>query len=464
MKKRAKFKSYNRDQLFLFPPDMKDWLPEDDLINFIMDVVGSLDLDRIYESYDGSSGGQPPYDPEMMVCLLLYAYCVGIVSSRKIEQATWHSVPFRVLAGNLHPDHDTIAEFRKRHLKALGGLFIDVLRLCQKAGLVKLGHVSLDGTKVKANASKRKAMSYGRMEKRAADLNKEVARLLDLAGKTDDKEDAVYGKGKRGDELPEDLRFKESRLKRIEEAKRALEEEARVEAAEKQAEYEVKKKAYDDKPGRKGRPPAEPSEEADKPDPKKQRNFTDSDSRIMPVEGGRSFVQGYNCQAAVDEKAQVIVASGVTQETNDKKQLEPVLEKLQSNTGGVKPKCLSADSGYSSGSNCETLESEGIDAYIATDKQKHSDPSPAPPRGRIPKNATTTQRMARKLRTVKGQRIYAKRKYIVEPVFGQIKQARGFRRFSFRGLDHCRDEWDLVCLTHNLLKLFRHGNWKPQLA
>lgn len=464
MKNRAKFKSYSPDQLFLLPPDMKDWLREDDLIYFIMDVVGSLDLDRIYRSYDGSSGGQPPYDPEMMVSLLLYAYCVGIVSSRKIEQATWHSVPFRVLAGNRHPDHDTIAEFRKRHLKALGGLFVEVLRLCQKAGLVKLGHVSLDGTKVKANASKRKAMSYGRMEKRAADLRKDVDRLLALAEKADDKEDAVYGKGKRGDELPEDLRFKQSRLKRIEEAKRALEEEARAEATAKQAEYEVKKKAYDDNPGRRGRPPKVPSEEADKPDPKKQRNFTDSDSKLMPVEGGRYFVQGYNCQAAVDEKAQVIVASGVTQETNDKRQLESVLAKLKSNTDGVKPKRLSADSGYSSGSNCETLESEGIDAYIATDKQKHSDKSPAPPRGRIPKNATTIQRMARKLQTIKGKGIYSKRKHIVEPVFGQIKEARGFRRFSFRGFDHCQDEWDLVCLTHNLLKLFRHGNWKPRSA
>jgi transposase len=343
MKNRAKFKSYSPDQLFLLPPDMKEWLPEDDLIYFIMDVVGSLDLDRIYGSYDGSAGGQPPYDPEMMVSLLLYAYCVGIVSSRKIEQASYHSVPFRVLAGNRHPDHDTIAEFRKRHLNALGSLFVDVLRLFQKAGLVKFVHVSLDGTKMKANAS--------------------------------------------------------NHIK-----------------------YEAKKRGYDDKPGRKGRPPAAPSEEDEKPDPKKQRNFTDSDSRIMPVEGNRYFVQGYNCHAAVDDQAQVIVASHVTQET------------------------------------------ASIDAYIATDKKKHSDALPFPPRGRIPKNATIGYRMARKLLTIKGQRIYSKRKYTVEPVFGQIKEARGFRRFSFRGLEHCQDEWDLVCLTHNLLKLFRHGNWKPQLA
>ena len=464
MKTRAKFKGYNPDQLYLFPPDLKEWLSEDDLAYFIMDVVGTMDRDGIYASYDGSAGGRPPYDPGMMVSLLLYAYSVGVVSSRKIEQATWHSVPFRVIAGNQHPDHDTIADFRKRHLKALRGLFVDVLRLCQKAGLVKLGHVSLDGTKVAANASKRKAMSYGRMVKREAELRKEVSGLLKRAGRVDKKEDVKYGKGKHGDELPEDLRFKESRLKRIEEAKRALEEESRAEAAAKQAEYDAKRKAYDEKSGPKGRPPAAPSGDPGHVDSKKQRNFTDPDSRLMPVEGGRIFEQGYNCQAAVDDKAQVIVACGVTQETNDKKQVEPVVSKLKENTGGMKPRRLSADSGYCSGSNCEALKSDRIDAYIATEKQKHSDPPLPAPRGRIPKDATTTQRMARKLRTVKGRKIYSRRKCIVEPVFGQIKEARGFRRFSFRGLENCQAEWDLVCLTHNLLKLFRSGKWKPRLA
>ncbi|MDT8367522.1 MAG: IS1182 family transposase [bacterium] len=464
MKKRAKFKSYDPEQLFLLPPDIKDWLEEDDLAYFIMDVVNSLNLDGIYASYDGTAGGQPAYDPPMMVSLLLYGYCKGVISSRKIEQATYHSVPFRVIAGNRHPDHDTMADFRKRHLKALSGLFVDVLRLCRKAGLVKFGHVSLDGTKMKGNASKRKAMSYGCMEKRAADLKKEVAGLLAAAEKADNEDDGIYGKGKRGDELPEDLRFKESRLRKIEEAKRALEEEALAEAAMKQEEYEIKRKAYDDKSGPKGRPPAAPSGETGHVNPKKQRNFTDPESRLMPVEGGRFFVQGYNCQAAVDERTQIIVASNVTVETNDKEQLAPGLEKLKSNTGGVKPKHLSADSGYSSGVNIELLESEKIDGYIATTKQKHSDPLPASPRGRIPKNLTTTQRMTRKLQTVKSRFIYAKRKHIVEPVFGQIKEARGFRRFSFRGLDHCQDEWDLVCLTHNLLKLFRYGKWKPRIA
>jgi len=464
MKKRAKFESYDPEQLFLLPPDMKDWLEEDDLAYFIMDVVNSLNLDRIYGSYDGTAGGQPAYDPHMMVSLLLYGYCKGVISSRKLEQATYHSVPFRVIAGNRHPDHDTIADFRKRHLRTLGGLFVDILRFCQKAGLVKLGHVSLDGTKVQGNASKRKAMSYGRMEKRAADIRKEIDSLLTAAEQADNVEDGIYGKGKRGDRLPEELRFRESRLKKIEEAKKALEEEALADAAMEREAYEQKRKAYDAKSGPKGCPPAAPSGEASKPDLKKQRNFTDPDSKLMPMEGSRYFVQGYNCQAAVDEEAQIIVASNVTVETNDKEQLAPGLEKLKSNTGGVKPKRLSADSGYSSGVNIELLGSEKIDGYIATSKQKHSDPLPAPPRGRIPKNLTTTQRMTRKLQTVKGRFIYAKRKHIVEPVFGQIKEVREFRRFSFRGLDHCQDEWDLVCLTHNLLKLFRYGKWKPRIA
>lgn len=308
---------------------MKEWLQEDDLAYFIMDVVGSLDLDQIYASYDSSAGGQPAYDPHMMVSLLLYSCCKGIVSSRKIEQATYHSVPFRVLAGNRHPDHDTIAAFRKRHLKALGGLFVDVLRLCRKAGLMKLGHVSLDGTKIQGNASKRKAMSYGRMEKRATDLKKEVDDLLAAAEQADNEDDGIYGKGKRGDELPEELRFKESRLRKIMEAKRALEEEALADAAVKQEEYEIKRKAYDDKSGPKGRPPAAPSSKADNPVSTKQHNFTDPDSKLMPMEGSRYFVQGYNCQAAVDEKTQIIVASNVAVETND-----------QETSNGQRPVCL----------------------------------------------------------------------------------------------------------------------------
>lgn len=455
MKTHTHFRPYEPNQLLLLPPDMRQWLPEDDLVYFIMDVVKRFNLSPIYEEYDRSKGGQPPYDPRMMVGLLLYAYCVGVFSSRKIEKATYHSVPFRVLSADQHPDHDTIAEFRKRHLKALSGLFVQVLRLCQKVGMVKLGHVALDGTKVRANASKHKAMSYGRMEKKAQELQEEVARLLDEAEAVDAREDALYGKGKRGDELPKELRFKQSRLQKIKEAMQALEQEAEAEARERQEEISQQQEARE-KEGRvrKGRKPIEPS---GKPDHKAQRNFTDPDSRIMKEGSTGSFEQCYNCQTAVDHKAQVIVATNVTQQTNDKQQLKPMLKHLVEHTGGKKPKKVSADTGFFSEGNVIQCEAESIDAYIATQKHTHSQPLPPAPRGRIPKGATIKERMARKLRTIKGRCTYSLRKQIVEPVFGQIKEVRGFRRFLLRGLESVQAEWSLVCLTHNLLKLFRYG-------
>ncbi|MFC1827835.1 IS1182 family transposase [Thermodesulfobacteriota bacterium] len=453
MKTTSRFRPYNPDQLFLLPQDMKQWLPEKDLVYFIMDVVKQVDLRKIYRPYESERRRQPPYNPTMMVGLLLYAYAVGMPSSRKIEQATYHSIPFRVLTANQQPDHDTIADFRKRHLKTLAGLFVQVLRLCQKAGLVKFGHIALDGTKVKANASKHKAMSYGRMEKKAAELKKEVEHLLTQAEQADMKEDVLYGKGKRSGQLPKELQFRQTRLQKIQEAKLALEEEARIEAAARKAEYEAKKKAYDNKTDRRGRPPKAPSGQIDS---KRQRNFTDPDSRIMPASGSKDFIQGYNCQAAVDGKTQVIVATGVTQETNDKQQIEPLIEKIEENTAGKLPKVVSADAGYFSETNCNILDDKEIKAYVATGKQKHGE-IPLQLRGRIPNNATVKERMARKLRTIKGRATYSLRKQIVEPVFGQIKGARNFRQFSFRGLENCQQEWDLVCLTHNLLKLFRNG-------
>jgi len=455
MKTHTHFRPYEPNQLLLLPPDMREWLPEDDLVYFIMDVVKRLNLSPIYEEYDGTRGGQPPYDPRMMVSLLIYAYCVGVFSSRKIEKATYHSVPFRVLCADQHPDHDTVSDFRKRHLKALSGLFVQVLQLCRKVGMVKLGHVALDGTKVRANASKHKAMSYGRMEKKAQELEEEVARLLDEAEAVDAREDAIYGKGKRGDELPEELRFKQSRLEKIKEAMQALEHEAEAEAQERREEIRRQQEAKEEEGhSRKGRKPEEPS---GKPDPKAQRNFTDPDSRIMKEGSTGSFEQCYNCQAAVDQKAQVIVAATVTQQTNDKQHLKPVLEKLKENTGGNKAKIVSADAGYFSEANATHCELEGIDAYLATHKHRHSKlPEPAP-RGRIPKDATIKDRMARKLRTIKGRCTYSLRKQIVEPVFGQIKEVRGFRRFLLRGLEQVQAEWNLICLAHNLLKLFRCG-------
>jgi len=436
-----RFKEYSPDQLLLMPPNLNDWLEESHLAYFIRDVVGELDLSAIYDDYHSKRGGQPAYDPQMMVSLLLYGYCVGIASSRKIEQASYEQVPLRVLAANQHPDHDTICTFRRRHLEALSELFVQVLQLCQKAGLVKLGHVALDGTKVQANASRHKAMSYGRMKHEIARLEGEVEELLTRAEAIDTEEDTLYGAGNRGDELPEELRFRQQRLARIRQAKAALEAQARQEQGEE-----------DDKG--EDRPPEATGEPAPKPDDRTQRNFTDPDSRIMRDNATKSFVQSYNCQAAVDEQAQVVVAADVTQDGNDKCQVEPMAQQMQKNTGKL-PKEVSADAGYFSESNVNYLAQTGIDGYVATRRTKHTEEPDSAPRGRIPKDATAKQRMARKLRTKKGRAAYAKRKQTVEPVFGQIKEARGFRRFLLRGLEAVRAEWRLICLGHNLLKLFR---------
>jgi transposase len=453
MENKTVFRPYNPDQQYLLPPSMREWLPEGHMVYFIMDLINTLDLSDIHASYDGSQGGQPPYAPNMMTGLLFYAYCTGSFSSRRIEKATYEQVPYRVMTADQHPDHDTISEFRRRHLKSLSALFYQVLQLCQKAGLVKLGHVSLDGTKVRANASKHKAMSYSRMEKKRRELEEEVERLFAEAQAVDTEEDEEYGKGKRGDELPEALRFKRSRLKKIREAMELLEEEARVEAEAKREVNRQKEEALSRKgKKRRGRKPKDPSV---KPGGKAQRNFTDPDSRIMKDGTTKSFEQCYNCQAAVDE-SQVIVATGVTQETNDKQQVKPMVESVKENTGR-RPKVMSQDSGYFSEDNVKYLEEEGIDAYVATGRQKHGEMPPPAPRGRIPKDASIGDRMARKLRTRKGRATYKKRKEIVEPVFGQIKEVRSFRRFFLRGLENVRAEWDLVCATHNVLKLFRSG-------
>jgi transposase len=441
----TRFRDYSPSQDFLLPPSLREWLPSDHLANFISDVVDALDLSEVVDAYDNSQGGQAPFHPVLMTKLLLYAYCIGVPSSRRIEKSTYEVIPFRVLSANQHPDHDTISEFRKRHLVALGRIFLQVLELCRKAGLVKLGHVALDGTKVKANASKHKAMSYDHMQKKTDELKAEIARLLAEAEAVDAAEDVRYGRGKRGDELPEELRFRERRLRKIEEAKQALEEEARKEA--------------EAKPSATGKPEAAPV----RPKPKAQRNFTDPDSRIMRDGATKAFEQAFNGQVAVDSEYQVIVAAGVTQECNDKHQVEPMVERLKANLRGLSPKQMSLDNGYYTDENVDFLRGEGIDAYIATGRLKHGEVPPPAPRGRIPKGLTTKERMARKLRTVKGRCTYAKRKEIAEPAIGQIKEARGFRRFLLRGCENVDAEWLIICLTHNLLKLFR-WSWQPALA
>ncbi len=462
------FRAYNPDQLFLLPPALRDWLPEGHLALFISDVVDeALDLTPILATYETGDGrGQPPYHPALMVKLLLYAYCTGKPSSRQIEQATYEEVPYRVLAANSHPDHDSLAAFRQRHLAALAGLFAQVLDLCRRAGLVKLGHVALDGTKVLANASKHKAMSYGRMAEAEQRLQQEIAALLAQAQQVDAAEDAQYGKGRRGDELPAELARRESRLAKIRAAKAALEAEARAEAAEAAAAAQAKlaeRQRQAEITGRKptGRPPKVPDPTQATPKPKAQRNFTDPESRIMKDGATKSFVQAYNAQAAVDGGAQVIVAADVTQEANDKQQLVPMVTQAVANCGQP-PAAASADSGYFSEAAVTAPALAAIDLYVAPDRQKHGDAlaASAPP---APADETVLAAMRAKLQSAAGHAVYALRKAIVEPVFGQIKDGRGFRRFSFRGLGNVRAEWQLICLTHNLLKLFRE-RWTPQAA
>ena len=323
------FRPYEPNQLLLLPPALQDWLPADHLAYFICDVVNMLDLSEIYASYDGSLGGQPPYNPGMMTKLLLYAYCVGVPSSRKIEKNTYESIPFRVISASQHPDHDTIAAFRRRHLKALSALFVEVLLLCREAGLVKLGHVALDGTKFRANASKHKSMSYGRMETAVKALEEEVTRLMAKADAADAEEDAAYVQGKGGHGLSDELKFKQNRLNTLRIAKKALEEQAQEQAEAK----ETERKELEERYAKEGKtvPGTTPKKPSRKPHDKAQRNFTDPDSKIMKDGATHSFEQSYNCQAAADADSQVIVGRGVTQQANDKQQVKPLIEDIKTN-------------------------------------------------------------------------------------------------------------------------------------
>jgi transposase len=426
------YRPYCPDQMFLLPPSLRDWLPENHLSYFVSDIVDSLNLEAIESYYEKSDRGQPPYHPRMMTKVLVYAYCVGIYSSRKIQRRLVEDVAFRVLAAGNQPDFRTISDFRKIHYKALEDIFQQVLRLAMKAGAIKLGSVALDGSKVKANASKHKAMSYGRMKAEERTLRKEVKKLLARAKAADDEEDTWYGKDKSGDELPEELNQRESRLKRIREAKRALEQQAREEAEESGKSKEEAKKA--------------------KPKDKAQYNFSDPESRIM--KGSDGFVQAYNAQVAVESISQLIVGQTVTQEPNDKQQVAPMVAIIKKQAG-KKPKEMLADSGYCSEQNLKYLEKKNIDAYVATDRKKHGSQRVACKRGPLPKGATRVDKMKRKLQTKEGAEIYAARKSIVEPVFGQIKHARGFRQFLMRGVEKVKAEWALVCATHNILKMYR---------
>ncbi len=451
--------SYDPEQRLLLPPDLREWLPEGHLALFVSDVVEQLDLTKIMDWYERGDGrGRPPYHPLMMVKLLVYGYCIGRVSSRKIEKATYEDVGFRVLACNQHPDHDSMAEFRKTHLEELAKLFVQMLRLCEQAGLVKLGHVAIDGSKLRANASKHKAMSYERMCAKEEQLAGEVERLLAEAAATDEAEDQQYGKGRRGDELPAELARRESRLHKIREAKAALEAEAKEKAKAAAAAAEAKleaRKQREAETGKKtrGRPPQVVKVEEAKPEAKAQRNFTDPESRIMKDGATGSFEQSYNAQIAVDDEAQIIVAASLTQEVNDKQQLVPVLTEVKANLGRL-PEKATADAGYFSTSAVTNEAISSVDLYVTPDNGKKTE-AETELSAATAADQPVIDEMREKLKTEAGRAVYKQRKLIVEPVFGQVKEARSFRRFSFRGLQKNQAEWALICLTHNLLKLFR---------
>jgi len=422
------FRTYLPEQNLLLPASLRDWLPDNHLCYFVSDVVDQLDLSAIESVYEEEGRGQPPYHPLMMTKILLYGYCVGVFSSRKIQKRLVEDVAFRVLAAGNQPDFRTIADFRKLHLKALEELFQQMLRLTLETGTMKLGRVALDGSKVKGNASKHKAMSYGRMQETEKRLREEVRKLLKQAEAADKEEDSRYGRDRRGDELPEELQRRETRIARIREAKQALEERAQEQA--------------------KGE--GEDPEEA-RPTKKAQYNFTDPESRML--KGPDGFLQGYNTQIAV-EPVQLIVGQRVTQAANDKQQMVPLIKAIEEQSG-QKPEGVLADNGYCSDENLKYLARKRMEGFVATGKQKHSQRREACKRGPLPREASRVERMERKLETKVGAAVYATRKFIVEPVFGQIKQARGFRQFLLRGIEKVRGEWALICMTHNILKFHK---------
>lgn len=441
------FRAWKIDDVQLLPASVHDYVAADHISRLIVSLVReSLDLSAIVGSY-GSELGQPPYDPRLMTALLLHGYASGLYSSRRIARAAVERADFMMIVAGDAPDFRTISEFRRRHLKALAGLFVQVLRLAEKAGLVKLGHVALDGTKVRANASKHKAMSYDRMKKREAELKAEVDRWLAAAEAADREEDALHG-DKRGDEMPDWVSDKHKRLEKIRQAKAELEAEAKAAAeaeSEARAAAEEQRRAQGGK--KTGRPAAPPKTE---PDGKAQRNFTDAESRILKTRDG--FIQGYNAQAAVDGGHQIIVAQTLTNSSSDQAQLAPLLDGIRANLGR-NPREVSADAGYCSDANLGTLSRRRIRAYIATGRQKHGTSSATAKKASPP--GSLIARMSRKLKRAGYRSRYRLRKQIVEPVFGQIKQARGFRQFLLRGIDKVKNEWALICTAHNLVKLAR---------
>ena len=449
------FRRFDPDQQFLLPPSLDEWLPANHLARFIAELVDEhLDLSRFLAVFTEGRGA-PPYDPRLMLRVLIYGYCTGVRSSRKLEAACSDVVAFRWLAAGTAPDYRSIARFRRRHLSALGHLFVQALALCQAAGMVKLGRVALDGTKLRANASRRKAMSYARMSEKEKILAQQVSDLLAEAEAIDKAEDAQFGKSRRGDELPDQLSRREDRLVAIREAKAALEAEA-AEAAEQRSRARSEERGEDPDTTEAN---AQAAGEKAVPKPKAQRNFTDPESKIMKTSDG-SFHQCYNAQAAVDAEHQVIVATDVGDCAADVANLIPMTDQARINTGTAPGQVL-ADAGYCSADNLEQAADysaeHGSEFFIATGRAKHDDPPPVAPRGPIPKTATPKQRMARKLTTKHGRAVYARRKVIVEPVFGQMHTLQNAKQLLLRGLDAAKGEWLLLTACHNLRKLHGHA-------
>lgn len=437
------FRPYEPHQSFLLPPSPMDWLPDDHLARLILELVATLDLSAILAAYERELRGFPPHSPRMMVGLLLYAYCVGVPSSRKIERRTYEDVAFRVLAGNTHPDHTAISEFRRRHLSALAALFVQMLKLCERMGLVKLGNVSLDGTKLKANASKHKAMSHKRMLEEERRLQKKIDGLLKSAEATDSTEDTQNGRGVRGDELPDELRRAEARRDRIRQAREALEAEAREakESPPSDDEDPTPPSSNDEMP--RNRPAANAN---GSPDDKAQRNFTDPESRIMKT--GDGFIQGFNGQAVVDEAHQIILAYGLSNQSPDAEYFAPMLERAVANVGAA-PQFITADNGYFSEANIQSALDKDIAPLIAPGRERHGADGFDESKRR---KSRVKDVMRECLSELGGIAIYRRRKVTVEPVFGQIKN-RGFRGLLLRGLEKARGEWALITLSDNILKL-----------
>jgi transposase len=466
---RKTFRPYSPDQILLLPPSPRDWLPKGHLAFFLVDLLPRLDLSDIYAHYERELRGFPPHDPRMMLGLLLCGYCVGVRSSRKIEQKTHEDIAFRFLAGGHHPDHSCICDFRNIHQKAFQHLFLEVVGICRQLGMASLGHVAIDGTKRHANASKHKAMSFQRMKEEDERLRKVIKGILEEAEAVDRAEDEAERRGELPT-IPEELLHKETRQAKIQEAIEALKAEAKATKEQERKEKAAKKARATEEPRGRRKSSKKPKEEdpdqpklpfhrvpayADgTPKPKAQRNFTDPESRIMKT-SVYGYIQGYNCQIAVSEDGQIILAQAVTNQPPDPEHLPALLEGIHESCGEY-PENLTGDAGYFSEANVAFCEERLVEPYLSTARQKHNEPLPKV-RGRPPANMTPKQRMHRKLATRKGARIYARRKAVVEPVFGQMKEARGCRRFLQRGLTKVRNEFTLECLTHNLLKLFKKG-------